>query len=125
MRTGFGSKGPDTAGTVADEAWWAVPERAGTPRPAYAGAVPVGIPREQNNHEHRVAATPTGLVRRGHDVLVEADEGTGPSIPDAEFVAAGARIAATTDDVLSLADKGFRQGVQDGRALDHSSPADR
>ena len=62
----------------------------------------VGIPRELKNQEHRVAVTPAGVVelaRRGHEVLVEAGAGAGSSIPDAEFVAAGARIAPSADDV--------------------------
>jgi alanine dehydrogenase len=62
----------------------------------------VGIPRELKNHEYRVAVTPAGvveLVRRGHEVLVEADAGAGSSIPDAEFAAAGARVVASADDV--------------------------
>jgi alanine dehydrogenase len=62
----------------------------------------VGIPRELKNHEYRVAMTPAGvveLVRRGHEVLIEAAAGAGSSIPDAEFAAAGARIVAGADDV--------------------------
>ncbi len=62
----------------------------------------VGVPREVKNHEYRVAITPAGvleLVRNGHEVLVEHDAGVGSSIPDAEFVAAGARILPTADDV--------------------------
>jgi alanine dehydrogenase len=62
----------------------------------------VGIPRELKNHEYRVAMTPAGvveLVRRGHEVLIEAAAGVGSSIPDADFAAAGARIAADADAV--------------------------
>ncbi len=62
----------------------------------------VGVPREVKNHEYRVAITPAGvreLVSRGHEVLVERDAGAGAGLPDEEFVAAGARIAPTADDV--------------------------
>src|SRR2546430_11643334 len=62
----------------------------------------VGIPREIKNHEYRVAITPAGvheLVRGGHQVLIEAGAGEGSSIPDADFVAAGAKILPTADDV--------------------------
>ncbi|MBA2770138.1 MAG: alanine dehydrogenase [Sporichthyaceae bacterium] len=62
----------------------------------------VGIPREVKNHEYRVAITPAGvheLVRHGHEVLVEKAAGTGSSIPDADYVAAGARILDSADEV--------------------------
>ena len=62
----------------------------------------VGVPREVKNHEYRVALTPAGvteLVRAGHEVFVEQGAGEGSSIPDADFVAAGARIVADADDV--------------------------
>jgi alanine dehydrogenase len=57
----------------------------------------VGVPREVKNHEYRVAITPAGvreLTGRGHDVLLERDAGAGAGLPDADFVAAGARISA-------------------------------
>ncbi len=65
-------------------------------------AVKVGIPREVKNHEYRVAITPAGvheLVRNGHDVYVEKDAGAGSSIPDDDYVAAGANILDAADDV--------------------------
>ena len=67
----------------------------------------VGIPREIKNHEYRVAITPAGvheLVRGGHQVLIEAGAGEGSSIPDADFVAAGAKILPTADDVWAEGD---------------------
>jgi alanine dehydrogenase len=69
--------------------------------------VKVGIPREVKNNEFRVAITPAGvheLVRHGHQVLIEQNAGLGSSIPDAEYVAAGARILATADEVWATAD---------------------
>ena len=62
----------------------------------------IGVPREVKNHEYRVAITPAGvheLVENGHDVVVEHDAGVGSSIPDDEFVAAGAKILPTAADV--------------------------
>jgi alanine dehydrogenase len=62
----------------------------------------VGVPTEVKNHEYRVAITPAGvheLTRHGHDVLVQAGAGSGSSITDAEFTAAGAKIVASRDDV--------------------------
>jgi alanine dehydrogenase len=67
----------------------------------------VGVPREVKNREYRVALTPAGvteLVRAGHTVLVERGAGEGSSIPDGDFVAAGARIVPTADDVWGAAD---------------------
>ncbi len=62
----------------------------------------VAIPREVKNNEFRVAITPSGvneLVQHGHDVFVEKDAGLGSSIENAAYVAAGAKILDSADDV--------------------------
>ncbi|MDQ6937348.1 MAG: alanine dehydrogenase [Actinomycetota bacterium] len=62
----------------------------------------IGIPKEVKNNEFRVAATPAGVhefVRHGHDVVVEQGAGVGSAIPDEDFVAAGAKILGSADDV--------------------------
>ncbi len=67
----------------------------------------VGIPREVKDHEYRVAITPAGvreLVAHGHTVSLETNAGAGSSILDEEYVAAGARILASPDDVWAEAD---------------------
>ncbi|NRG42917.1 alanine dehydrogenase [Rathayibacter sp. VKM Ac-2835] len=67
----------------------------------------IGIPTEIKNNENRVAATPAGvheLVRRRHEVLVEAGAGLGSRVSDEDFAAAGARIAAGPDEVWGEAD---------------------
>ncbi|MEX3104774.1 MULTISPECIES: alanine dehydrogenase [unclassified Streptomyces] len=67
----------------------------------------VGIPREVKNNEFRVAITPAGvheLVRHGHEVVIERGAGVGSSIPDEEYVAAGAVILETADEVWGAAD---------------------
>src|SRR5438445_2276442 len=69
--------------------------------------VRVGIPREVKDNEYRVAITPSGvheLTTRGHTVVVEKDAGEGSSIPDEDFVAAGAQILGAADDVWAEAD---------------------
>jgi alanine dehydrogenase len=69
--------------------------------------VRVGIPKEIKNHEYRVAATPAGvyeLVTNDHEVVIEAGAGVGSSIPDSEFVAAGAQMLATAEAVWESAD---------------------
>ena len=67
----------------------------------------VGIPSEVKNHEYRVAITPAGvfeLVRHGHEVYIESDAGVGSSISNEEYVAAGATILATADEVWATGD---------------------
>ncbi|MBT0772543.1 alanine dehydrogenase [Kineosporia sp. J2-2] len=67
----------------------------------------VGVPREIKNHEYRVAITPPGvheLVRAGHEVIIEAGAGEGSSVTDADYVAAGARILPTADEVWAGAE---------------------
>ncbi|MGH3450701.1 MAG: alanine dehydrogenase [Haloechinothrix sp.] len=67
----------------------------------------VGVPREVKNHEYRVAITPAGvheLANRGHDVAIERGAGEGSSIRDDEFVAAGAKILESADEVWSQAE---------------------
>ncbi|HEY9414008.1 MAG TPA: alanine dehydrogenase, partial [Pseudonocardia sp.] len=67
----------------------------------------IGVPRELKNHEYRVAVTPAGvheLVRRGHQVVLERDAGAGSSLPDAEYLAEGATILDTADEVWAAAD---------------------
>ncbi len=67
----------------------------------------VGVPTEVKNNENRVAVVPAGvheLVRRGHDVVIQRGAGDGSRLADADFVAAGARILATADDVWAAAD---------------------
>lgn len=67
----------------------------------------VGVPTEVKNHEYRVACTPAGvheLVRHGHRVLVQSGAGIGSSIPDSDFVAAGATMIDSADEVWAEAD---------------------
>ncbi len=62
----------------------------------------IGVPKEVKNHEYRVAITPVGvheLVAHGHEVTVEQGAGLGSSITDEEYVAAGARVLETAEDV--------------------------
>jgi alanine dehydrogenase len=67
----------------------------------------VGVPTEVKNHEYRVAITPAGvheLTRAGHQVFIQHDAGVGSSIPDEDFVAAGATILPTADDVWTTSE---------------------
>ena len=67
----------------------------------------IGIPAEVKNHEYRVAITPAGvreLVLNGHEIFVQAGAGTGSSITDAEYQAAGAQVLPAADDVWGTGD---------------------
>ena len=64
----------------------------------------IGIPKEIKNNENRVGATPAGvkeLVAHGHEVFVQHTAGEGSGFPDAEYVAAGATILPTIEDVYA------------------------
>ncbi len=67
----------------------------------------IGVPSEVKNSEYRVACTPSGVhevVRHGHQVLVEVGAGVGSSIPDTDFVTAGARMIDSADEVWGESD---------------------
>ena len=68
----------------------------------------IGIPAEIHTGETRVAATPETVrkfVGAGHHTLiVQAQAGVAASIPDADFLAAGATIASRGADVYSQSD---------------------
>ncbi|MBB2975761.1 alanine dehydrogenase [Microbacterium endophyticum] len=67
----------------------------------------IGIPTELKNSERRVAITPEGvdtLVRRGHDVLIEKGAGAGARLSDEAYLAAGAQVTASADEVWAHGD---------------------
>lgn len=67
----------------------------------------IGIPKEIKNNENRVGATPAGvkeLVAHGHTLYVQHTAGDGSGFPDEEYVAAGATILPTIEDVYATAD---------------------
>jgi alanine dehydrogenase len=69
--------------------------------------VRIGVPREVKIHEYRVGLTPAGvreLVRHGHEVLIQEDAAAGIGIADAAYIAAGARIADSPEEVFAFAD---------------------
>ena len=71
------------------------------------GGLVVGVPKEIKDNENRVALQPDGayeLTHHGHAVIVQAGAGDGSRFTDAEFLAAGATIAATADEVFAAAD---------------------
>lgn len=67
----------------------------------------IGIPKEIKNNENRVGATPAGvkeLVKHGHTVYVQHTAGKGSGFADDEYVAAGATILPTIEDVYGIAE---------------------
>ena len=66
----------------------------------------IGVPGEIKVHEYRVGLTPAGvreLRAHGHEVLVQARAGVGIGIADAQYVAAGAEIVATAEELFARA----------------------
>lgn len=67
----------------------------------------IGVPKEIKNNENRVGMTPAGvkeLVAHGHKVYVQHTAGLGSGFADEEYVAAGATILPTIEDVYSTAE---------------------
>ena len=67
----------------------------------------VGIPREVKNHEYRVAITPAGvheLTRTGTTCSSRRTPASAPRSRTTDFVAAGATILGTADDVWAEGD---------------------
>jgi alanine dehydrogenase len=67
----------------------------------------IGVPKEIKTDEYRVALTPAGareLTGAGHKVLIERGAGEGSSIADADYVANGATIVDSVDDVWADSD---------------------
>jgi len=67
----------------------------------------IGVPKEIKDHETRVGLVPSGVTalrEAGHEVLVEAGAGEGSSIPDREYMQAGAAVLQRAGDVWRNAD---------------------
>lgn len=62
----------------------------------------IGVPKEIKVHEYRVGATPAMvrvLVENGHKVMVETNAGTKIRFRDEDYIAAGAKIVNTPEEV--------------------------
>ncbi|WP_020675320.1 alanine dehydrogenase [Geopsychrobacter electrodiphilus] len=67
----------------------------------------VGILKEIKTEENRVCMTPAGaevMCNNGHQVLVETGAGIGSGFSDADYLAAGASIAADNKEVFAKAE---------------------
>jgi len=67
----------------------------------------IGCPKEIKPQEFRVGLTPNAAreaIAHGHEVLVEAGAGLGAGFPDADYVAAGAEMADSAEEIFARAE---------------------
>lgn len=67
----------------------------------------IGVVKEIKNHEYRVGMVPASvyeLVHLGHQVLVETCAGLGIGFSDDDYIATGAEIALTAEEVFARAE---------------------
>lgn len=67
----------------------------------------IGLPKEIKNHEYRAGMTPASvqeLTSRQHSVVVETNTGIGIGYSDDDYIAAGATIVNTPDEVFEQAE---------------------
>ncbi len=67
----------------------------------------IGCPKEIKPQEFRIGLTPNAAheaIAHGHEVMVQKGGGVGAGFPDSEYVAAGARIADTAEEIFAWAE---------------------
>lgn len=67
----------------------------------------IGVPKEVKDHESRVGLVPSGVTalrEAGHEVVVETKAGVASSLPDEEYIEAGAQILPTAAEVWQKAE---------------------
>jgi alanine dehydrogenase len=67
----------------------------------------IGVPKEIKDNEFRVGLTPGSvaeLTHHGHEVMVETGAGLGSGLTDAEYLAAGAKLAAGREQIFAEAE---------------------
>jgi alanine dehydrogenase len=67
----------------------------------------VGVPKEIKNHEYRVGLTPAAVqefTNHGHTVLVQVNAGTSIGFTDDLYIAAGASMIETPEEIFATAD---------------------
>ncbi|MEP0047313.1 MAG: alanine dehydrogenase, partial [Roseobacter sp.] len=89
----------------------------------------IGCPKEIKPQEFRVGVTPNAAreaIAHGHNVLIETAAGTGAGFEDEAYVAAGAQIIQTAEEVFATADmivkvkepqSGERKMLREGQLL--------
>ncbi|MCF6272038.1 MAG: alanine dehydrogenase [Rhodobacteraceae bacterium] len=67
----------------------------------------IGCPKEIKNQEYRIGITPAAAqeaVHHGHKIIIEKNGGIGAGFSDADYLAAGAAIVDTAEEVFATAD---------------------
>ena len=67
----------------------------------------IGVPKEIKNNENRVGMTPSGvqeMTKAGHTVYVQATAGVNSGFSDDAYIAAGAKILTTIEEVYAIAE---------------------
>jgi alanine dehydrogenase len=67
----------------------------------------IGVPKEIKNHEYRIGMTPAGVrevIAAGHQVMMQKDGGTSIGLTVEMYVAAGATIIETAEEIFATAD---------------------
>ena len=70
-------------------------------------AMIIGVPKEIKNNENRVGLTPSGameLVRRGHEVYVQASAGVNSGFKDEDYIQQGAKVLPSIEEVYAIAE---------------------
>ena len=67
----------------------------------------IGVPKEIKNHEYRVGLTPSSVVelaKHGHTILIQNNAGAAIDFSNEEYVAAGAQIIDTAEEIFERAE---------------------
>ena len=67
----------------------------------------IGVPKEIKNNENRVGMTPSGvkeMTKHGHTVYVQASAGLNSGFTDDAYIAAGANVLPTIEEVYAIAE---------------------
>lgn len=67
----------------------------------------IGVPKEIKNHEYRVGLVPASareLINHGHEVIVESNCGAGIGFENEDYIAAGARISDSAEEIFASAE---------------------
>ena len=67
----------------------------------------IGVPKEIKNHEYRVGLIPSSvheLIHHGHQVVVQKGAGLGAGLSDEDYIAAGATLTDSVDEIFASAD---------------------
>ena len=67
----------------------------------------IGVPKEIKNSEYRVGLAPSGaghLTAAGHRVMIQTGAGLGSGIKDEEYLAAGAELLPTPEEIFARAE---------------------